>query len=111
MRKGKSWPPAKAKLVALIKDAVVDAYTESEQRTAFYTLLDERLAIPFDTEVLGAAVTVERIDMLGDEQLVAICRRGRSRQSIPILKLPLPNPRPAGAEWIEAFRLWVAGGW
>ena len=26
----------------MIKEAVVDAYTESEQRTGFYTLLDER---------------------------------------------------------------------
>ena len=110
-RKHERWPPPKTKLIAMIKEAVVDAYTESEQHTGFYTLLDERLATPFDTEVLGAAVTVERIDMTGDEQLVAICRRGSSRQAISILDLPLPNPRPAGAEWIEAYRLWVAGEW
>jgi len=106
-----SWPPAKAKLVAMIKEAVVDAYSESEQRTGFYTLLDERLGTPFDTEVLGTAVTVERLDMTNDEQLVAICRRGRSRQAIPILELPLPSLRPDGAEWIEAYRLWAAGEW
>jgi Calcium binding len=73
--KGTSWPPAKAKLIAMIKEAVVDAYTESEQRTGFYTLLDERLGTPFDTEVFGAAVTVERLDMTNDEQLIAICPR------------------------------------
>ena len=75
----------------------------------FYTLLDERLKTPFDTEILGVTVTVERIDMTDDEQIVAICRRGRIRQSISILELPLPSPRPAGAEWIEAYRSWVAG--
>ena len=95
----------------MIKEAIVDAYTESEQRTGFYTLLDERLATPFDTEILGSSVTVERIDMTRDEQLVAICRRGRSRQSIPILDLPLAKPQPQGAEWIEAYRLWAAGEW
>jgi hypothetical protein len=95
----------------MIKEAVVDAYTESEQRVGLYTLLDERLATPFDTEILGASVTVERVDMTNDEQIIAICRRGRSRQSIPIFDLPLPDPRPDGAEWIEAYRLWAAGDW
>lgn len=77
--KRKRWPPPKTALVALIEEAIVDAYSESEQRTGFYTLLDERLEIPFTTVVLGATVTVERIDMMDDEQVVAICRRGRSR--------------------------------
>jgi hypothetical protein len=63
----------------------------------------------FNTQILGVIATVERIDMTDDEQIVAICRRGRSRQVIPILDLPLPNPRPAGAEWIEAYRHWAAG--
>lgn len=110
-RKRNPWPPPKAALVALIKEAVVDAYTESEQRTAFCTLLDERLTIPFAAEILGAEVTFESVDMLDNEQVVAICGRGRSRQAIPILELPLPNPHPAGVEWIEAYRLWATGNW
>jgi hypothetical protein len=76
----------------------------------FYTMLDERLEAPFNTEILGVAVIVERIDMTDNEQIVALCRSGRTRQSIPILELPLPSPRPAGAEWIEAYRSWVLGG-
>jgi hypothetical protein len=103
------WPPGKARLKALIEGAIVDAYNESEQRTGFYTLLDEHLDMPFDTQILGATATVERIDITDDEQIVAICRRGRARQAIPILDLPLPNPRPVGAEWIEAYRHWVVG--
>jgi hypothetical protein len=75
----------------------------------FYTVLDERLDTPFDTEVLGVTVTVERVDMTRDEQIVTICRRGRSQQKIPVLDLPLPSPRPAGAEWIEAYRSWANG--
>ena len=71
---------------------------------------DQHLETPFDTKVLGVTVTVERIDMTDDEQIIAICRRGRSLQAIPILDLPLPKPRPAGVEWIEAYRCWAAGG-
>ncbi len=66
--KRKRWPPGKAKLAALIGEAIVDAYGDSEQRTAFYTLLDQHLETPFDTEILGATVTVERIDMTDDEK-------------------------------------------
>ena len=46
-------PPGKAKLKALIETAIVDAYDESEQRTGFYTMLDEHLDTPFETEILG----------------------------------------------------------
>lgn len=101
------WPPGKTRLKALIEDAILDAYNESEQRTGFYMMLDRHLDTPFDTQILGVTATVERIDMTDDEQIVAICRRGRSRQAIPILDLPLPNRRPGGAEWIEAYRHWA----
>jgi hypothetical protein len=38
------------------------------------------------------------------EAIVAICQRGRDRQAIGILDLPLPGPRPEGAPWIAAYR-------
>ena len=98
-----------AKLKRLIEEAIVDAYGESEQRVGFLTMLEDNLALPFVTRVLGADVTVERIDLTGSEEIVAICRRGRTRQAIPILELPLPIPAPQGAEWIEAYRRWARG--
>jgi hypothetical protein len=93
----------------MIDEALVDAYGESDQMTAFYTMLEDNILVPFQTEMLGVDVTVERIDMTDDEQIVAVCRRGKARQRIPILELPLPNPPPLGAEWIEAFRRWARG--
>jgi len=42
-----------------------------------------------------------------EEEIVAICSRGKSRQRISILDLPLPSPPPQGAEWIDAFRRWA----
>ncbi len=79
----------------------------ADEPANFYTMLEEHLGIPFKAEILGVAATVERIDMTDDEQIVAICRWGRSRQAIPILDLALPNPLPTGAEWIEAYRHWA----
>ena len=86
--------PSDAKLDEMIEEAIVDAYGESEQTVGFYTMLEDNLATPFKTEMLGVEVTVERIDMTDDEQIVAVCARGKSRQRVPILDLPLPSPPP-----------------
>jgi hypothetical protein len=99
----------KRQLEELIEEAVIDAYGESEQRVGFLTMLEDRLAVPFTTDILGAPVRVERVDLNDAEEIVAICRRGRQRQLIPILNLPLPSPPPVGWEWIEAYRHWVRG--
>lgn len=106
----KRWPPSKTELDALIEEAIVDAYGEPEQIVGFYTMLADNLATPFKTEMLGVKVTVERVDMTDDEQIVAVCARGKSRQRVPILDLPLPTHPPEGTDWIMAFRRWARGG-
>jgi len=96
-----------ARLDALIEEATVEAYDESEQTTGFFTMLENHLVVPFSTNVLGMAVTVEGIDLTDDEEIVGVCVRGRSRQPIRLLELPLPDPPPDGSEWIEAYRRWA----
>jgi hypothetical protein len=108
-RRKAPWLPNKPRLLCLVEEALVDAYGESEQGTAFFTMIEAHLALPFETKVLGVAVTVERIDLTEADEIVAKCRRGHERQSIPILDLPLLKPPPAGAEWIEAYRHWARG--
>jgi hypothetical protein len=104
-----NWPPSMERLEELIDEAITDAYGVEEQRIGFFTLLQDNLALPFETEVLGVRVTVERIDLTAAEEIVAFCRRGKHRQAIPVLYLPLPSPPPAGAEWIAAYRHWPPG--
>lgn len=101
---------SKARLEAMIEDAIVDAYGESEQLVGFYTMIEDHLAVPFETTLLGVPVTVKAVDLTECEEIVAICTRGRLRQAIPILDLVLPSPMPAGAEWIEAYRCWAGRG-
>lgn len=108
-RRSSRWPPSRAALERLVEEAIVDAYNESEQRRGLFTMIEDRLALPFDTEVLGVPVRVERIDLDEADEVVAICRRGRTRQRIAVLDLPLPSPPPDGAEWIEACRYWARG--
>jgi hypothetical protein len=97
---------ASSKLDEMIDEATVDAYDQSEQIAGFYTMFEDNLAVPFQTEMLGVEVTVEQVEMTDDEQLVAVCARGKTRQRVSILNLPLPDPPPKGAEWIDAFRRW-----
>jgi len=98
-----------AKLDELIDEAIVDANDESEQTSGFYTMFEEHLAVPFAIDMLGVEVTVERVDLTDDERIVAVCVRGKSRQRISILDLPLADPPPAGWEWIDAYRRWARG--
>ena len=90
----------------MIEEATVDAYGESEQATGWFTMFEEHLNLPFETQVLGVTITVTRIDLRGDDHINAICTCGRESQTISLVDLPLPVPRPDGSEWIEAYRQW-----
>lgn len=94
--------PSNKLLDAMIEEATVDAYNDEEQITGLFTMLEEHLALPFQTTVLGVTATVTKIDLTTGNEIVAICRRDNHK--IPVLELPLADPAPDGAEWIEAYR-------
>jgi len=102
---------SKTRLAEMIEEATVDAHDDSEQATGWFTMFEAHLELPFETEVLGVSVTVASIDLRESCQIVAICTRGRTRQAISLADLPLPSPRPAGADWIDAYRHWLGGRW
>ena len=96
-----------AHLDNLIAEATVDCYNELEEVTGIFTMLEENLAVPFATKLLGVEVTVERVDLNKVDEIVAVCRRGRERLRVPVIDLPLPEPKPKGADWIDAYRRWA----
>ena len=100
---------SKAKLEALIEEAVVDAYGDKEQTCGFFTMIEEHLTLPFTVCIFGTEVVVEKVDMTRDGRIVAVCQRDGMKQRIEILDLPLPKPAPAGAEWIAAYSYWRKG--
>lgn len=114
---GSDWNPgyaapvgslSRAELDALVAEAVVDCYDDDEQLNGLFTMMQDNLAVPFTTQVLGVDVTVRRVD-LRHGVVVAVCHRGQIRQAIGILDLPLPEPPPDGTQWIEAYRHWASG--
>ena len=100
---------SRKRLDELVEEALTDAYGGLEQATGFYTMLENNLRLPFGTQIMGLAVTMESIDITDDDQVVAVCRKGRSRQRISLAELPVPSPPPEGAEWIVAYRYWRTG--
>ena len=97
---------ADRRLDELIEEATVDAHDESEQAVGFHAVIEENVAFPFRTEVLGIELSVTGVDMRDDDRVVAICKRGRQTQHIDLADLPLPSQPPAGAEWIAAYWRW-----
>lgn len=77
-----------SRLERLIGEAVVDCYNQSEAVTGFVTMIEGNLGTPFVTTVLGLEVVVDGVELTREESIVALCRRGRFRQAIPILQLP-----------------------
>jgi hypothetical protein len=100
---------SKAQLDELVEEALADACGESEQAAGFYTMLDNHLRRPFETGMLGVTVTVESLDIIEDDRLAAVCRRGKNRQRISLADLPLPSTLPEGSKWIVAYRYWRTG--
>ena len=94
-----------AELNALVSEATVDCNDEEEQLMGLFNMIEENLALPFHTSILGAPVVVESVEERED-RIVAICTRGSERQAVSLLDLPVPSPPPLGAEWIEAYRRW-----
>src|SRR5438105_14612773 len=56
-------PSKKARLDAMIEEATVDCYNEHEQATGLFTRIEDRVAVPFRTSILGVRATVERFDI------------------------------------------------
>lgn len=70
-----------------------DCCNEDEQPTGLFTMIEEHLAVPFTTEVLGVPVVVEKVDLPADGRIVAMCVAGRHRQTLGLSDLPRPRGR------------------
>ena len=97
----------RARLEALIEEATVDCYNETEQAAGLFVTIQDHLHLPFTTRILGVEVAVVAVEQGDDDSVVAVCERGGERQRVPLLDLPLPSPPPEGAEWIAAYRHWA----
>jgi hypothetical protein len=89
------------------QEATIDAHDEHEQAMGLHEVIVDTLMVRFVTGVFGVDVTVESVDSGEGNGILAIGARGGIRQAIRVVALPLPEPPPAGAEWIDAYRYWL----
>jgi uncharacterized Zn finger protein len=99
--------PSRALIEKLIETATAGCLDESEERTGLFEMILDHLDVPFATAVLGVAVTVTAVDLPTRGEIVAFCLRGRHVLRVALLELPMPDPRPRGAEWVDAYRHWA----
>jgi hypothetical protein len=89
----------------------VDAYTESEQESGFLVGIEDNLPCPFRALVVGEWVDVKKFDSgEGGHGVVAVCRRNGREYQVHVTELEWLTRPPEGAEWIDAYRLWLNGG-
>jgi len=62
----------KSNLNDMIAEATVDCYNDSEQVCGLYTMIEDNLAMPFSTVVLGIQVIVEGVDLTEANEIVAV---------------------------------------
>ena len=99
-----------AQLDELIAEATMDCCDEDEQANGFFAIIDENVALPFTTRILGVEASVAAIVLGDDGRIKAVCERSGEQQRIDLIDLPLPSPPPTGVEWIAAYRRWVERG-
>jgi Calcium binding len=99
----------RTRLRALIDEATVDCYDEDEQQMGLTTMIEEHLVCPFPAKVIGEDVEVVKL-VQSDRGLGldAVCRYKGKDYRIDINSLEWPKHKPAGFEWVEAYRAWLA---
>jgi hypothetical protein len=95
----------------MIEEAIVDCHGEEEQHEGLLVALEEHLACPFAALVVGQEVTVIGLDRDPPGEIVARCVRADREHRINVTALEWAADPPGGAEWIDAYRAWLAGEW
>src|SRR5580704_11472511 len=99
---------SKARLDDLIDDALTDAHSESEQVTGFYTMLENDLHLPFETQILGVTATVESIDITEDDHSLQSAGRARRGNGFCSRNCRCRRHLPRGPSGLR-YRYWRTG--
>ena len=98
------------KLRRLIEEATIDCYDESEQANGLLTMIQEHLSCPVTARVVGEPVEVVNFDSgEGGMEIVALCKRHGKTYEVGVTSLEWDGKSPKGAEWSEAYRVWLRG--
>jgi hypothetical protein len=100
----------KARWEAMIDEATVDCYDESEAFAGMLATLEDRLEFPFQAKVLGETVEVIGLDADQSSErrgVVARVRRGGRQYAAALADLEPVEKDTETAEWLAAYRYWL----
>ncbi len=92
-------------LDALIEEATVDCYEDSECQSGFEVMLQDNITYPFTASVIGETVKITGVISDG-AHITAVCVRNGKKYSVDILDIEYDPKNVTGYEWIEAYRSW-----
>jgi tetratricopeptide (TPR) repeat protein len=92
-----------------IREIIVDAYGDEEQRWAFRQVFEDDIDLPVDGFVIGEPVSVLEIDYDGNERrgLTARCRREDGSEYVVAASEVVFPEGTEGAWLIAAYRRWL----
>ena len=99
----------KARLEALIAEAVTHCYDDEEAFWGLFCALQINVPLPLKATVGGKEVTMVALDepSSGLKQGAMARVEGGDKELVPLSDLEPPNADQAGAEWIAAYRHWI----
>ena len=103
---------SKRRLAALIADATVDCYNESEAIGGFFTMIEDHLEIPFASVALGVDVEVTGVKLTEREEIVAvfpIAAEWTRIRKLAVCTIGIAVPRSRGLSIRSSFALDASG--
>ncbi len=98
----------RSELRALIDEATTDSVDESDEYVGLLGMIREEVTCPFRARIQGEDVECTRFEWPKQGYTVnAVCqtKRGKTRV-VDISLLELPDSRPEGYKWVEAYLAW-----
>jgi hypothetical protein len=101
-------PGDRARIRALIDQAIADGVDESDEHAGLLSMIREEVVCPFVARVDGEDVECIRFDWRPRGYgLNAVCKGNGKIFVVDLSKLEWSEPRPKGYEWIEAYFAWL----
>ena len=94
---------------ACIEFALVDAYGEYEEASAWLACIETLFERFERVEVLGEDVALEGFDLDHGLSVVAVCKKGKQRAGAALDSVEFPGITPIEARWLKAWQQFSRG--
>lgn len=95
---------------ACIELALIDAYGEYEQASAWLTCIEEMFGRFKQVRLMGQELALDGFDLANDIAIVAICQKGKRRARVALDSVEFPDLTPIEALWLKAWKQFSRGG-